>query len=117
LVTTFPIPPSHLIPYSNIDTYDIGQSSTSHPSSTTPSTLSISTHTIVIISPIVSDPISNVDPLTEAPITPASSATPNKILDTAIQHDNVSTDDSDDKFDFVELTDDKLYNLNFTPIQ
>ncbi|KAH9314826.1 hypothetical protein KI387_023453, partial [Taxus chinensis] len=64
-----------------------------------------------------SAPITATAPLIEAPFALTSSAPPTNILDTTIQHENVGTDDSDDKVDIVELTVDKLGNLNFTPIE
>ncbi|KAH9310565.1 hypothetical protein KI387_025600, partial [Taxus chinensis] len=51
------------------------------------------------------------------PLTLTSGSIPTNILDIVIQHDNPNTDDSDDEVDVVELNDDTLYNLNFTPIK
>ncbi|KAH9315766.1 hypothetical protein KI387_024393, partial [Taxus chinensis] len=61
--------------------------------------------------------ITSTTPLFEAPLTPTSSAPPTNVLDTVTQHDNANNDDFDDNVDTVELIDDKLCNLNFTPIK
>ncbi|KAH9304955.1 hypothetical protein KI387_009359, partial [Taxus chinensis] len=57
--------------------------------------------------------------LVEDPLSPTSTTPLTNILDMAIQHDNSNTNDFDDyndEVDTVELIDDKLGNLNFTPI-
>ncbi|KAH9288875.1 hypothetical protein KI387_032992, partial [Taxus chinensis] len=86
-------------------------------SSTAPNTLAISTHTNAIISPTMSAAISTTAPLLEGPLAPTSSAPPTNILDTTTQYDNANTNDSDDEVDTVEIVDDKLGTLNFTPIE
>ncbi|KAH9295817.1 hypothetical protein KI387_039405 [Taxus chinensis] len=118
-VTTMPIPPSHCIVYISLDTYDIGQSSASQSSSTTVSTPTISTYTTAIISPTISVPPSVPSPPVVAPSTTPPMVPPTNILDNAIQHDDVHTDDSedsDDEVDAIELTDESLRQLDFTPL-
>ncbi|KAH9302543.1 hypothetical protein KI387_014126, partial [Taxus chinensis] len=76
----------------------------------------ISTHTTAIISPTVSAPLSTTDLPIEAPLTPTSSTHPTNILDAIIQHGNTNINDSNDEVDTIELIDETLGKLNFTPI-
>lgn len=62
-------------------------------------------------------PINTTTPLVEASFYPTSIPPPTNILNTAIQQDNAKFDDFDDKADTIELTDEKLCNHNFNPIE